>query len=451
MQKELRPHVFERVIQTSHPDLFVDTNGRLVHRLIGKLGHNAAHLVAMPDGSPLTIHRGAPGLSLQLKPHHLNEQQFAFSFGGGKGAGDVADIVELFTAFAGVAAPYLTAGVIALKFLDLLLSLNDDTDERIADIDQKLNSLMVEVGASDYLALLRSMASMRGNAVAVIQTLAALRTLIDQGDATKWYTTQLIQRDAQLQTDINALLDSSEAFFRRTYVERFIAGDGHWMHVIADRPVDSFGTTFEYRMALPTLLLLISVRLAMMKMVVPDFVARGTFSAEVDYWWRRIQQIADRMGYFVKETPVTDLPVQSARRQTDGGQKLGGFYDWQEHCFVQSPYGISPIGAVDITTGYGKIDWDYVQFDEWYLSKGNLHGQSAGYWPPSIGPLWYLPPPNATGLPDLVQAGQQYLFEAKARARAMAREVTEEIGVTSTSVFAWRMFDIAHPGVGTPI
>jgi hypothetical protein len=148
---------------------------------------------------------------------------------------------------------------------------------------------------------------------------------------------------------------------------------------------------------------------------------------------------------------LIELAVQSARRQSDGGQKLGEFVNWETHCSVPPPYSISPIGAVDITTGYGKIDWDYVQFDEWYLSRGNLHGRPAGYWPPSIGPNWYQPPPNATGLPDLRAAGQQYLFEARETVRAIASEVVEAIGVGSTSIFAWRMFDIAHPGVGTPI
>jgi hypothetical protein len=436
--------VFDQMTPTSHPDLFMGPDGRLVHRALGQLNHNALHLVALPDGRPLKVHFGAPEISVNILSRR-------YSYSKGPGAGEAAEIMELFKEFAGSASPYFVAGAIALKVLDLLLELADDTDEKIAALDQKLNSLMIEVGAADYLALLRAMAQMRGNALGVMQTLSALRTLIGNGDATAWYTTQLIQRDAQLQTDINALLDPSEPFFRRVYVEKFAAGDGHWLKIMSDRAVDGMGTTFEYRVALPTLLLLISTRLTMMKMVVPDFVAKGTFSAEIDHWWRRIQQMADRMGFFVRPTPVTDLPVQCARRQTDGGQKLGQFYDWQKHCHIPPPYSICPIGAVDITTGYAKIEWDYVQFDEWYLAKGNLHGRNAGYWPPSIGPQWYKPPPNATGLPDLVQSGQQYLFEARQRANEVRYEVTEEIGVSATSVFAWSMFSLAHPGVGTPI
>lgn len=432
---------FERVIPTSHPDLFVGQDGRLVHRMMGQLGHNATHLITISDRTPLIVYHNAPELSLQVK-------KLSFLMGGR--AGEAADILELFSAFSSGAAPYLAAAGIALKLIDMLLSLNEDTDEKIAALEQKLNSLMIKVGAGDYLNLLRSMAQMRGNAVAVIQTLSAMRTLIGNGDATAWYTTQLIQRDAQLQTDINALLDPSEAYFRRIYVEQFTAGDGHWLHVIPDRPIDSFGTTFEYRMALPTVMFLISVRLVMMKMVVPDFMTRGTFSAEIDHWWDRIRQLSSKMGYYVKETVPTPLAVQCSRRQANGGEKLGQFYDWQKHCYVPAPYSISPIGAVDITTGYGIIEWDYVQFDEWYLAKGDLHGTHAGYWPPSIGPQWYHPPPNATGLPDLVQAGEQYLFEARARAREIKFRVTEEIGITAADIFAWSMFDIAHPGIGTP-
>lgn len=434
--------LFKHVTPTSHPDLFVGQDGRLIHRKLGQLGHNASHLITISDGTPLIVHYGAPTFSLRVNK---------YLFSKGAGFGEAADILELFSAFSASATPYLAAFGIALKLIDMLVSLNEDSDEKIAALDQKLNSLMVEVGASDYLNLLRAMAQMRGNAVAVIQTLSALKTLIGQGNATAWYTTQLIQRDAQLQTDINALLDPSEAYFRRTYVEQFIAGDGNWLHAIPDRPIDNFGTTFEYRIALPTVMFLISVRLVMMKMVVPDFMNRGTFSAEIDNWWNRIRQLSDKMGYYVRETVPTPLVIQAARRQTNGGQKLGQFYNWQKHCYVPAPYSLSPIGAVDITTGYGKIEWEYVQFDEWYLAKGDLHGTNAGYWPPSIGPQWYQPPPNATGLPNLVQAGEQYLFEARARAREIKFEVTEEIGITATDIFCWTMFDIAHPGVGTPI
>lgn len=436
--------VYRNVIPTSHANLFVGRDGRLIHSVIGQLGHRADHLIAMPDGSALEVHRGAPEFDL-----HVTGGVPAI-VGGGGSAGTMADILELFKDFSGSASPYVVGAAISLKLLDLLISLVEEADAGIAAVDQKLSALMAQVGANDYLSLQRAMAVMRGNATAVAQTLSGLSSLIDQGSASSWYTQQLTARDAQLQTDINALLDPSEAYFRRSYFESLIAGDGHWMHIIDDRPVDQSGTTFEYRIALPTLMLLISTRLTMMKFVVPDFVTRGTFSAEIDSWWRRICQLSTRMAYFVRETPVTALPIQSARRQTNGGQKVGQYVDWQTHCHVPPPYSISPIGAVDITTGYAKIDWWHAQFDEWYLSKGNLHGTNAGYWPPSIGQQWYRPPPNATGLPDLVQAGDQYVSEARATARQIKYEVTEDIGVTAADIFAWRMFDIAHPDVSRP-
>ncbi len=434
---------FKDLTPTTHPDLFVSHEGRLVHRVVGPLKHHAAHLMSLPDQSTLQIYHDAPEVELRVLPPSLAQMR---TQAGTDGARTIATI----TGYVNDMSSYLTVVTTALEVLDLLIQAVDETEEQLAAIDQQLQNLMVKVGANDYLALLRRMADMRGNARMIVNTLSALRTLIEGSPAASWYRDQLVARDAQLHADINALLEPSEAYFRRTYVESLIAGDGLWMHAIPDRPVDSSGTTFEYRMALPTVVLLIAVRLTMMKFTVPDFVSRSTFSVEIDHWWRRLQQLADQMAFHVRETKVTPVEIQAARRQ-QAGERPGSFVDWQKHCTVAPPFSISPIGAIDITTGFGTIEWQYVQFDEWYLRHGDLHGRDAGYWPPSIGIKWYQPPPNATGLPPLEKAINDYYSMAAADARHIARQVQDQIGVTATNILAWSMFDLAHPGVGTPI
>jgi hypothetical protein len=286
---------------------------------------------------------------------------------------------------------------------------------------------------------------MRGNASTVVDLLNTIGSGLE-GDPARWYSDELRQGDFQLHSDINTLLDPTEGYFHRTYYEQLIAGDGNWEQIIPDRPNDANGATFEYCLGLPTVMLLIATRLSMM----PDFVSRGTFSVEIDNWWRRIQQLSDKMAYFVRKTPITPVEVQAARRQTNAGQELGSYSEWETHCFVPPPHSISPVGAIDITTGVGSINWDYTQFDEWYLGKGDLHGGNAGYWPPSVGPKWYSPPPNATGLPPLAQSIDDYYRMAAADATTIQRDVEDQIGVGAASIFAWTMFDFAYPGAGTP-
>jgi hypothetical protein len=430
---------YDTLIPTSDPDLFVGINGRLVHRVVGPLSHDPTRFLTMPDGTTLRVYSGAPAVSLHIPRVVLRPQ---VDEGDEDGIGVVIGNI---TKYASDASGYIAVAEVAIKLLDLLLSMVDDAKAQLSAIDQKLNRLMVEVGANDYLALMRRMSDMRGNADAIIQTLAALRTLIEGSDPERWYRDELKLQDAQLHADINALLDAGAGYFRRTYVESLIAGDGNWMAIIADRPVDGNGTTFEYRLALPTVLYLISVRLAMMKFTVPNFVAQRTFSVEIDNWWRRLQQLSAQMAYFIRETPTTPVEVQSARRQSGGGQVIGQYQQWETHCFIPPPNSVSPVGAIDITTGFGSINWDYEQFDEWYLSQGDLHGGNAGYWPPSVGPKWYQPPPNATGLPPLEQAIQAYQAMAESDARTTAQRVADQIGVGGTSIFAWTVFDFAYP------
>src|SRR6266702_2791615 len=123
---------------------------------------------------------------------------------------------------------------------------------------------MQEVGAVDYLALLRDMDKMRGGATALTQMLANEDTrekILRPGTIEQ---IEFAQGDFELHANINALLDPDGGFFRRAYYEDLIRGDGNWEAVIPDRPVDDSGTTFEHRLALPTVMYLIAVRLGTM-------------------------------------------------------------------------------------------------------------------------------------------------------------------------------------------
>jgi hypothetical protein len=326
-------------------------------------------------------------------------------------------------------------------FVQLLENLILPASDPISALSQQLQQVMQAVGVSDYLALLRRMDDMRGNATTIIQTLQARQALIANGDSTQWYDQELQVADVQLHDDINALLDPSEGYFTRTYVESVISGN--WMTILSDRP-DINGQTFDYRLGLSTVMFLIPVRLSMMYLTAPDFVSAGIFVGEMLNWWTRLQQLSDQMSSYIR-TIFTPIALQSSHRLAV--QMLGQYFDWQTHFDS-----IAPDGAVDITTGYNIINWDYTQFDEWYLAQGNLHGRNAGYWNPSIGPNWYQPSPNATGLPPLNSATiQEYYNIASAAAVNAASQVVTDIGAGAASVMAWTIFALAQPGVPTQV
>jgi hypothetical protein len=433
--------ILHHLTPTSHPDLFADRGGRLVHRRLGRLGRSSRFGLQLPDGKVLRVFDKAPTVNLTIEPLKLLPDSAST---------DSGVTIGQITQFMSDASGYIQVAETAIQLFAMLEGLGDDTSRQLADISHQLQQLMEEVGASDYLDLIRAMDQMRGNATALTQMLASDR--IRDRIMTPGTTEQLefAQGDFKLHSDIIALLDPDEGFFRRAYYDALIRGDGNWESVIPDRPVDGEGTTFEHRLAMPTVMYLIAVRLGTMKFLTPDFVSQGVYSPEIDNWWRRTQQLSDQMSYYVRTTPITQIGIQSARRQA-AGQALGSYSEWQTHCSVAPPYSIAPVGAIDITTGEGFINWDYTQFDEWYLSQGDLHGRDAGYWPPSIGPAWYQPPPNATGLPPMNDATiQRYYSQAQSDAVLTARSVSDQIGVGAVSIFAWTMFDFAYPGVGTP-
>jgi len=396
--------------------------------------------MVLPDGTKLEVFRGAPTLSLRISPLALHPLDVADT-------GAVVFVSEAVDQFMGTASGYLAIAQFAAQVLEALMSLFDESGPSIATLSQQLSAVMVQVAANDYLARLRAMDGMRGNAETVIDLLSSIGAGL-QGDSKVWYTTELQNRDAQLHSDINTLLEPAESYFRRTYVESYIAGDGNWLQVIPDRPVDKYGIQFDHSVAMPTVLLLISLRLGMMKFTMPnfDFVSSGVFQHELDHYWRRLQQLSDKMAFHVKKTPIRPIAVQAARRQA-AGQTLGDYQDWETHLTIPPPYSLSPVGAVDIATGFGTINWEYTQFDEWYLGQGDLHGGNAGYWPPSVGPQWYKPPVRATGLPPLDQdVIQRYYTMADKDATTAQGQVQDQIGTTTVSKFAWMLAELAYPG-----
>jgi hypothetical protein len=401
--RERREREFTNLTPTSNPDLFVSPEGRLIHREVGPISQDAAHVISSRDKSPLRIFHGAPEVAWRIEPFSARLAQLRDA---DVARLDAEDVISIVTKFVNNVADYVTVVQFAIEVLTLLLEMINDTSDKLAAIQNDLEALVDQVSAVAYLERLRDLNRMQGNANTITERLAALENLLGH-PAHEWYSNELQIADYQLSHDINTLLTPGSAYFRRPYTERSIRGDGHWMDILPDRPVDANNTCFDYRLALPTLTVLMAVRLTMMKFTVPDFVERRIFSVELQNWWEKLGDLSELMAFYVRKVPPTPVEVQAVRRQ-QAGDKLGDFFDWQKHRTRLPPGAISPNGAIDITTGFGEIDWQYVQFDEWYLAKGDLRGGNAGYWPPSIGPQFYRPPAQAVGLPPLEQSIQDY-------------------------------------------
>jgi hypothetical protein len=433
---------FTSLTPTSHPDLFVSPEGRLIHREIGPIGQDAAHAIPTPDKSPLRVFQGAPEVDLRIEPLGARLAKVRNAQGG---MSDVAQVISSVTKYTNDVSAYVTVAQFAIEVLSLLIDTINETDDKLAAIQNKLEALANQVSAVAYLERLRDLNQMLGNAITITERLEQLNNLLGH-PAHEWYSNELQIADYKLSADINTLLTPGSAFFRRPYTESSIAGDGHWMKFIPDRPVDANNTCFDYRLALPTLTVLLAVRLAMMKFTVPDFIERRVFTSELQKWWEKVGDLSEIMAYYVRPVPVTKVEVQAVRRQ-QAGDTLGSFRDWQNHRTVWPPGAISPNGAIDITTGVGEIDWQYVQFDEWYLAKGDLRGGNAGYWPPSIGPQFYKPPAQATGLPPLEQSIQDYYHMHSNDAVSYQRRVQDYIGMTATNILSWRYLGLAWPEI----
>ena len=138
---------------TSRPDLFVTREGRLLHRVMGPLKHDASlssflgkgSFLTLPDKTSLRVYWNAPQIELEIEP--LDYAKLAAE------GGSVLSVVGTITGYVSDASNYVTVAQVTLEVLDLLIGAVDQTGEKLAAIDQELKALASQIGALDYLAL----------------------------------------------------------------------------------------------------------------------------------------------------------------------------------------------------------------------------------------------------------------------------------------------------------
>jgi hypothetical protein len=282
----------------------------------------------------------------------------------------------------------------------------NNTADPLSQIHDELAAILNAISAADYLQLLRQMELMRGNAQALADN---ARTLAQGPDdnVKQIFLKQL----AQLEQDIEALIvdGTSNAFWQKPLVDSAIATDGAWMQVLPDRPPAVLpGTCLEYRAAMPTLQLLIATRTTVEPIMEPDFVNKKTLGDDINQW----RDFCDRMNSWielhVRKVPLTSPAVQCSRILSLPNWALGSSADYSQH----TPGIICAMGAIDISTGTGRMDYDYTQFNEFYFRGHLIPGQTSGPLPPCLGPD-FRPSPQVQNPPPLedVEAAYNTMFE----------------------------------------
>ena len=129
---------------TSDPNLFVATDGRLVHRMVGQLQRSATYPLTLPNNSALKVYRDAPVVVLDI-PGVLP------SIGGATTGGTLTDLTKLMGGLSG----YIQVGQFVEQLFALFVSAFDDTNNELAAISQQLQAVLLAVGADDYINTLQ--------------------------------------------------------------------------------------------------------------------------------------------------------------------------------------------------------------------------------------------------------------------------------------------------------
>jgi hypothetical protein len=430
------------LLETSVPHVFATGEGKLIHESLGPLPITVSSLPPLAGGRRLIVtNRPAPA-HLKISPgrgiiQSPSPRNNVTPRNGKSIYSRIKDEFKIVQEYLG----YVSTVTSVIDFVNGLNGLLDESDP-LADIQTKLETILTAVGASDYLQKARELADMRGKAGTIHKNLkiavnpAASQKERDIADA------QIAQLSADVLSHIEALLADGLPYFRRVYTEASIAGDnGSWLHVLPDRPQSPDGTCFEYRLATPTLIFLISVELAVFKYQNPNFIESGSQKPFIEEWWRKTLDLSGIiLDYTIRGLHPLSVEVQCVKTREQLGLPIDAQYsDWQLHVPAKPPFAVAPAGAVDITTGLNNINWDYTQFNEFYLKDQLVPGQNAGPNPPCLG-KFYNPPPwlkNPRSVEDMiasyVSTANNYVANARGQLHA-------QMGVSDTGVFAWSLW-----------
>jgi hypothetical protein len=317
---------------------------------------------------------------------------------------------KLLNAWIGNAANYIGVGTFTVQAIGEIINLAQnafrDTADQLNTIQNELKAILTAISAADYLQSLRDMEKMRGNAVSLSEN----ARILNQGPNESIKSLFLIHL-AQLENDINSLIVDgvSNGFWQKLLVDSAIATDGAWMSVLPDRPPEvGPGTCLEYRAAMPTLQLLINTRITVEPIMEPDFVNKKTLGDNINDWFQFSNQMTDWIQQHVRMVPFTPPAVQCSRILSLPGWGLENQPNYSQH----APGLICAMGAIDISTGTGRMDYSYTQFNEFYFRGRLLPGQPAGALPPCLG-ADFRPPPQVQNPPRLedVEAEYKAMFE----------------------------------------
>lgn len=429
-----------RLRATSEPDVFAAPDGRLFHRKLGHLPVKVASLPPLGGGRRLAVAAGdaVPADKLdRLVPEGAIVGRPMTVLNGQSGIYDqIGGLIDK----AGKYLGYVSTVKSAIEFIKGLDGLLDEESDPLAEIQAKLDAILSAVAATDYLQKSQQLAGMRGTASVVAKNLRVATNPKATHKERANADDQITQGSGILLGHIDALLAEDLPYFKRVYNEASIS-DGWWLSILPDRPVQADGTCFEYRLALPTLVRLIGVELAVFKYQNPDFVDDQTQTPFIEHWWRRLLAltgiILDRT---IRSVRPPEIEIQCVRTQQQLHEFIGSYSNWHLHVPASPPWAVAPLGAVDITTGLNNINWDYEQFNEFYLrDRLRPKGINAGPNPPCMGKA-YSPPPWLIDYKPVEQEAERYFSIADWRLQQARSELWRGMGVSEVGNFAWSLW-----------
>jgi hypothetical protein len=345
----------------------------------------------------------------------------------------------------GNAANYLAVGDAVVQAIVAVGSLIDNSRDQFAQIKSQLAALNQQIGGASYLELLRNLDAMRGRARAIEVDLQLFVQTNDQD-----IRARLNAQVGQLEADIESLFvdGPSNGFFQKPYSEAFIKGDGLWQSVVPDRPaLSDQGTCFEYRPGIPTIMVLIPARVAYELVFNPNYVQKKSLQGFINGpqgWFSRLLDLADSMKQQVRTVPFAPIEIQCTRI-SHFGRDTTGSSNWQDPVFIPPPGSVSPMGAVDISTGIADINWDYIQFNVFYL-RDRLPFHTPNTQPaPCLG-KFFTPPPTVQPPTPALEVAAQYADTFRNDSFGAADRLVSKIGWDSVREFAGHLM----PLIGEP-
>jgi hypothetical protein len=407
------------LLLTPNPTLALRSDGYLVAIAPGALPPRKASDAEMQEAAELAFARGLQIMSTgetggaAALLNSLSPQLRAI----------VATVSTVISIVVPVVA-FVTAAIAALELLGLTGSKYEPIFERIEELNRKLDRILAELSGTQKLvygtwaaAHWRDIANLLGDVSAALDTVREVQSLRE--DVTSpGVIHKLAIADNQSRTAVARLVAAGidGGYWMRPHFADAL-NMAAWEFKTDDRPdVTGDGRVWDYRIALPTLLIAITARVMVVKTMYPAADAHKRLCPEVRTWSRFFGALIQRLQNNVRRKTAFATP------------------ETQDHCDGVHTTAFYA-GAVDLSVG---LD-DFIHLDPYGINTFAAYQQKRGVTPyqpgPSDGPhrCWGSPV-NPSDFSDLIT--EQDALASRSRFDHTA--VLEKQGIFAANRLLWK-------------